>query len=757
MKKTLSIFTMVLLAAVLIISCSNEAKEPEIYTVTFDSDGGSSVEGQNVLKGYKATRPVDPKKDGYAFDGWLDSESRAFDFDTKITSDITLKAMWAGYHNVTFNSNGGSKVETQKVADGRYAVLPDTPTRNGYDFRGWLFGGRTYIFEGTPVTSDITLTAQWTDSTRYYDILFDSDGGTEVKPQRLKEGEKVTKPAEPDKDGYYFDYWTLNGWEYNFNALTTSDLTLKAKWVESCTIRFDSAGGSDVESDIIKKGTMAVKPEDPTRGNDIFDGWYYNGTQFDFENTTVNETITLTAHWKTAYKVTFKTDGGSEVEPQIVEEGKYATEPAKPTKEGYSFNLWTLDGAVFDFATQAITKDIELVATWNNVSEICIVTFNSNGGYPSEIKKGVIPWSKVIRPDNPTKEGSYFVCWMHDGTVFDFDKETISENLTLYALWSTTKYYTVTFDEEGGSSVPLQRVKENNKATQPVDPKRYGYVFQGWVTDDYKEYNFNTPVTSDIILTAKWERYTHKVVFDSNGGSPVNTETVGDGDTVIKPGNPTNLSEEHKTFDYWEYDGEKFDFSTPVKFDITLKAVWRDYRVGDTGPGGGYIFYDCDADNSDENDGAGPDGLMSSKCGWRFLEAAEKDLSSPIQWGVYSEHKQYGTKTDIGTGKENTKILLNNRNSYNKSISDYVWNKDINGFTDWYVPSKDELNLMYVNLHAKGLGSFRNDVYWSSSEYYWKGSYEPYRAWAQNFSSSNDQYGENRMNKYEYVRPVRRF
>lgn len=307
------------------------------------------------MKGYKATRPVDPKKDGYAFDGWLDSESKTFDFDTKITSNITLKAKWAGYHTVTFDSNGGSKVNTQKVADGRYAVLPDTPSKDGYDFRGWLIDGRTYIFEGTPVTSDITLKAQWTDSTRYYDIVFDSDGGTEVKPQRLKQNEKVTKPDNPDKDGYYFDYWSLNGWEYNFDALTTSNLTLVAKWKECFYIEFDSDGGSDVEAEPVEKGTKAIKPEDPTRGNDIFDGWYYNGTQFDFDTDIVNENITLTARWKTAYKVTFKTDGGSEVEPQIVEKGKCATEPIKPTKEGYSFNLWTLDGAVFDFTTQAIT------------------------------------------------------------------------------------------------------------------------------------------------------------------------------------------------------------------------------------------------------------------------------------------------------------------------------------------------------------------------------------------------------------------
>lgn len=67
---------------------------------------------------------------------------------------------------------------------------------------------------------------------------------------------------------------------------------------------------------------------------------------------------------------------------------------------------------------------------------------------------------------------------MHDGTVFDFDKDLISEDITLYALWSTTKYYTVTFDSEGGSSVPLQRVKENKKAIKPVDPKKSGYNFR---------------------------------------------------------------------------------------------------------------------------------------------------------------------------------------------------------------------------------------------------------------------------------------
>jgi hypothetical protein len=160
------------------------------------------------------------------------------------------------------------------------------------------------------------------------------------------------------------------------------------------------------------------------------------------------------------------------------------------------------------------------------------------------------------------------------------------------------------------------------------------------------------------------------------------------------------------------------------------KVEVKTYEIGEKGPAGGYIFYDVDADNDSTNDGAGPDGLKSSECGWRYLEAAPSDASnsesSYFAWGP--DGKNYGTKTAVGEGKKNTDLLLSQpKPTYTgteayapeyydaaKACADYGDNTD---YDDWFLPSIDELSLMYKVLKAeKKVGNFQDDNYWSSSE-----------------------------------------
>lgn len=148
------------------------------------------------------------------------------------------------------------------------------------------------------------------------------------------------------------------------------------------------------------------------------------------------------------------------------------------------------------------------------------------------------------------------------------------------------------------------------------------------------------------------------------------------------------------------------------KFSTHFSAYYP--IVGGIGPAGGYIFYDCDADNDATNDGSGSDGLRSDVCGWRYLEAAPSDISA-CPWG---DDGTFGTKTGIGEGKNNTDIIVNNASTQitdtaSKACLDY----EVNCYDDWFLPSKDELILMYNNLHKKGIGNFSNTYYWSSSEY----------------------------------------
>jgi hypothetical protein len=127
----------------------------------------------------------------------------------------------------------------------------------------------------------------------------------------------------------------------------------------------------------------------------------------------------------------------------------------------------------------------------------------------------------------------------------------------------------------------------------------------------------------------------------------------------------------------------------------------KTYKVGDTGPAGGIVFYDK-GNNSD---------------GWRYLEVAPAASVVSAEWGVF-EQNIAGTSTAIGAGKRNTEILVERLGTLKESrrAAQICTSIEIKGFTDWFLPSKDELNLMYKNLKQKGLGNFDNSWYWSSSQ-----------------------------------------
>ena len=200
-----------------------------LYTVTFNSDGGSKVSTQKVSKDGVAVRPVNPVRKGYTFQGWYLADAE-YNFETPVTADIELTAKWEKIvtYTVSFNSVGGSEVAEQTVEINGTVRKPANPVLVGYVFDGWYLGDTKYDFN-TPVTSDMMLTAQWKETN--YTVTFDSNGGSEVSSQTVPAYGKVKEPAKnPTKEGFVFAGWYLRGVEYDFNKVVGSDITLTAKW-----------------------------------------------------------------------------------------------------------------------------------------------------------------------------------------------------------------------------------------------------------------------------------------------------------------------------------------------------------------------------------------------------------------------------------------------------------------------------------------------------------------------------------------------
>ena len=170
------------------------------------------------------------------------------------------------------------------------------------------------------------------------------------------------------------------------------------------------------------------------------------------------------------------------------------------------------------------------------------------------------------------------------------------------------------------------------------------------------------------------------------------------------------------------------------------------YKVGDTGPAGGLIFYD-------KGNNVG---------GWRYMEAAPVEYEKrAIFWVPLSGR---GTIDDpivatgaVGDGLRSTQVLFEafvemGGGGFNTAVR-YCVELEVNGFKDWFVPTLDELKWVYGNLYLKDIGGFKDDWYWAIKVWRTYNRTEPL-----NFKTNEtDRFVSRDDRKQYYIRPIRRF
>ena len=160
------------------VACNNSSTPNETqHTVTFSTNGGSTIALVQVLHGQTVARPADPTMSGHTFGGWYTTAALTveYNFDMPVTGPLTLYARWVveqtpGPHKVTFNTNEGSEIAPVQVLHGQAVARPADPAMSGHTFGGWytdngVFENRFDFFD-TPITMDTTLYARWVPPTR---------------------------------------------------------------------------------------------------------------------------------------------------------------------------------------------------------------------------------------------------------------------------------------------------------------------------------------------------------------------------------------------------------------------------------------------------------------------------------------------------------------------------------------------------------------------------------------------------------------
>ena len=305
---------------------------------------------------------------------------------------------------------------------------------------------------------------------------------------------------------------TYSGSKKQWNKINGKDELLNIPLVcNKLEATFDPDNGKPtvtkfIDNDKNSKFTELV-PE-PTKENYTFAGWYNGDKKFDFTTVPTGD-VTLTAKWTANdYYVSFVTEHGDPPTSQNVKYNGTANDPGKLSEDGYTFIGWYTDDTYdteFDF-TQPITGNTTVYAKWTaNDYEVRFITEHGDAPASQNVKYN----GTAKDPGKLSAEGYTFIGWYTDHTCtteFDFTKP-ITSNTTVYAKW-IAKDYEVSFVTEHGNAPTSQNVPYNETAKDPGKLTAEGYTFIGWYTDHTctTEFKFNTPITGDTKVYAKWEK-----------------------------------------------------------------------------------------------------------------------------------------------------------------------------------------------------------------------------------------------------------
>lgn len=400
---------------------------PVTYSVIFDGNGadGGSMEAQGIFYDKETGLNANAyTKTGYHFVGWATAANAevvyadAASVKNLSTGDtVTLYAVWeANTYNVAFYANGGEgTMENQALTydDAAKALNTNAYSRIGYRFAGWATDSTATNAEYTDgqkvqnLISEhketLTLYAVWQANS--YTVKFDGNGAgsgsMEAQTFSYDEEKALTKNGFV-RGGYTFMGWATDSqaasWVYTDGQMVENllsehqgEMTLYAAWqVNQYTVHFDSNQGSgstipttagDIQ--VTYDSTYGSLPE-VTREGYTFNGWFTaasGGTQVKFtDKVAITEAQTLYAQWTpNTYTVTYGAedgqfaDGTTDKQIQQNFDSKY-TLPENPTREGYTFIGWFIDGTEVTSATDMTkVQNHTLYAQWqaivvNNIS-----------------------------------------------------------------------------------------------------------------------------------------------------------------------------------------------------------------------------------------------------------------------------------------------------------------------------------------------------------------------------------------------------
>ena len=415
------------------------------YTVTFDTDGGSEVAQQAVLKGGKAQKPDDPIKtigddNLYDFQGWYDENGTAYDFSTPVNTDITLKAKWnkikldRGYKGDIIEFGSWPQSEAENITAGNLTATGKKYDGENEEYKdaenNYYVKVEDKYYKVEPI--------KWRVIATYFD------------GRKLLLADKILTNIS-----YYGDY--------------------SERKLNDTTIYPNNYKYSNIRAYLNSTKNQFVTDSNTTTSDDDWEGKGFLTSAFtDKELEKIKTTAVDNSAASTGY-----------------DSNEYACENTEDKVHLLSYKEATNP----------------LYGLSNDEDRIMQATAyaKANGAYQRDTEGEGSYW----RLRSPCRNFSNIACIIYSDGYISTSNYVNRNDVGVVPAMIVENLYTVTFDTDGGSTVPLQTVSKGEKAVQPPVPIKTDvdgnlYEFQGWYNDGV-EYYFDTPVTADITLKAKWE------------------------------------------------------------------------------------------------------------------------------------------------------------------------------------------------------------------------------------------------------------
>ena len=524
----------------------------------------------------------------------------------------------------------------QKVTE---ALEGNVPAKSGYkiDYLYTTVGQRfnydeaTKTWYGSEATLDDNMDLyahfvekQETPAAKQFTVTY-YDGDTVLDKKTFDEDSYEYVNYTPQKDGYTFEGWAMNGSDEKIVATKNplkGNCDLTALWKKNDSkpstekrtvlVQYFDEGYDPIIRVVDFEGSttwMNQKPMD--KPGKVFVGWKYTGAD-DSEiikpgqplNYT-DESVNLQAVWADApveyATVTFYDEGYQPIGNATYQVGSFNWDAITPApKDGKVFVGWKYTGAsddqIIDFATTPILADVSLQAVWKDAAKETHTVNFYDEGYDPIIQLVDFAGSTTWMNQTPAaKDGKVFVGWKFVGAD---DSEIIPAGTELKADWNVqavwkdaeAAVHTVTYYDEGYEPIGYGEIRAGQFNWDQVKPAaKDGYTFVGYKftgdTDDHIiDFSKTAMPDADVCLQAVWQKNAeptpepteneHTVTIYENG--KVSTVKVKDGEKLSKPADPEAVAGyEFVGWSTSKSEMAQYDFDQPVTGDLTIYAMFN--------------------------------------------------------------------------------------------------------------------------------------------------------------------------------------